>query len=96
MVKLTKENKRTGELDIEFFSDRDDFNESYEHIDSGVYVSFLEPDDIYSNDAYSFFISDSKEAVYSFLEGTDSVMILVQVFDDYEDACGWLNEYKRG
>jgi hypothetical protein len=26
---------------------------------------------------------------------TDSVMILVEVFDDYEDACGWLNEYKR-
>ena len=95
MVKLTKNNKETGKLDIEFFSNRDDFNESYEHIDSEVCVSFLEPDNIYSNDAYSFFMSDSKEAIYSCLEGTDSVMILVHVFDDYEDACGWLNEYKR-
>jgi len=95
MVKLTKKNNRTEELKAEFFRDRDDFNESYEPLGSEVYVSFLEPDDIYSNDAYNFFITNSKESTYSALQGTDSVMMQVEVFDNYEDACGWLNEYKK-
>jgi hypothetical protein len=29
------------------------------------------------------------------LSGTDGMVMNIQVFDDYEDATGWLNEYAK-
>lgn len=93
MVKVSTYNREIKKVNTDFFSSKNDFDSCYQEIKEDVYILYKEPFDNCGESAKSFYVSRYKSGLSDMLEGTDDMMMAVQVFEDYEDATGWLNEY---